>query len=927
MLGGRRVRWGAAGLTVGVGAALIAGAGLAAAESGEPTGGSGRTPSTSKPDSSRPDSSRPDSAGPGISGPDTATPDTHSAASTDKPRQPGTSPEQSRQSASSDRVPVSRSKVARSQFDTRRPERATAREAAPLQAGTTHADVDLPDTTSAALASRRSPAAGERPSNAATGALVRSIAEAAPAAATSGQDVAAVPGGASVRGNVPPADALIAAIVANILSGLGLRDNTPSDGGTASTSTVTGGLLTNGVTGVKVSHSVLNIPLAGVSTTGAADFAAPADWYFPTQADGTVQANGVIWLQHGFMADKSYYAALATTLAKQTNSIVVVPTISSLPLTCSDCWINSVAMEKAAASMFTGDRAALNASAWAAGFNAELPGKFLLAGHSAGGGFAAAVAGFAVDIGAATGNLLGVIMYDGVSLNGTLSGALESLENADVPIYQIAAPPQMWNLFGLTTDALVGAREGDFGGNVLAGGSHIDSMLGSNPFVDLVAQLVTQSSPAGNTQAVYTLSSGWINDMYVGAGPDDPRYGLYGAAAQELIMGSATAIALNDPSIAVLSEFEQSFKDLAAALIPLMFGSTTGATTDSANSLGHSGTPPPQAGATNSSPSVPADSNGVTGVRVGHSDLHLQVGSDAYVAPADWYFPTQADGSVQPSGVIYLQHGFLGDKSYFSALATQLALQTNSVVVVPTLPSVGSVTDPEVYLMSPATQRAVADLFVGDRVALGESAASAGFVGELPDDYILAGHSYGGGLAAAAGGYSVENGAADGHLLGVVMFDGVSDNGTFAGSVAQLDSEGIPIYQIAAPPQIWNQLSETTSQLDADDLAELRPGQFVGVVLENGSHFDAMIGSDPIADFLFQILSQFSPPGNTAATQTLAAGWINDMYAGKGPEDPGYGIYGAPGDQISLGDATAVVLSRGVDATAGEDPGAAVDAA
>ena len=84
------------------------------------------------------------------------------------------------------------------------------------------------------------------------------------------------------------------------------------------------------------------------------------------------------------MADKSYYSALATTLAKQTNSIVVVPTISSLPLTCSDCWINSVAMEKAAASMFTGDRAALNASALAAGFDAELPGKFLLAGHSAG---------------------------------------------------------------------------------------------------------------------------------------------------------------------------------------------------------------------------------------------------------------------------------------------------------------------------------------------------------------------------------------------------------------------------------------------------------------------------------------------------------------------------------------------------------------
>ena len=49
-----------------------------------------------------------------------------------------------------------------------------------------------------------------------------------------------------------------------------------------------------------------------------------------------------------------------------------------------------------------------------------------------------------------------------------------------MPIYQIAAPPQMWNLFGLTTDELVGAREGRVRGYVLVGGSHIDSMLGSN---------------------------------------------------------------------------------------------------------------------------------------------------------------------------------------------------------------------------------------------------------------------------------------------------------------------------------------------------------------------------------------------------------------------------------------------------------------
>ena len=44
--------------------------------------------------------------------------------------------------------------------------------------------------------------------------------------------------------------------------------------------------------------------------------------------------------------------------------------------------------------MFLGDRAALNTSATAAGFQGTLPEKFILTGHSAGGGFATAVGGF-----------------------------------------------------------------------------------------------------------------------------------------------------------------------------------------------------------------------------------------------------------------------------------------------------------------------------------------------------------------------------------------------------------------------------------------------------------------------------------------------------------------------------------------------------
>jgi hypothetical protein len=301
----------------------------------------------------------------------------------------------------------------------------------------------------------------------------------------------------------------------------------------------------NGVTGVKVGHSDLNIPCA---TCGANGYTAPADWYTPTQSDGSVTATGVIYLQHGFLADKSFYSVLATTLAQQTNSIVVAPTISSFPFACRDCTLNSVPMQQGVAQLFAGDRAALNISANAAGYQGTLPEQFILAGHSAGGGLAAAVGGYVVANGDAVDAngkplLLGVVMFDGVS-NGTFAAALTSLDTLDIPIYQIAAPPQAWNAFGQTTNQLVALHPNQFDGVVLVGGSHVDSALGSNPIVDFILQLFTQFSPPGNTAAVGTLSSGWINDIYVGAGPTDPQFGLYGQPGQPIILGPAAAIVL-----------------------------------------------------------------------------------------------------------------------------------------------------------------------------------------------------------------------------------------------------------------------------------------------------------------------------------------------------------------------------------------------
>ncbi|MGO9154050.1 PE family protein [Mycobacterium sp.] len=308
----------------------------------------------------------------------------------------------------------------------------------------------------------------------------------------------------------------------------------------------------------------------------------------------------------------------------------------------------------------------------------------------------------------------------------------------------------------------------------------------------------------------------------------------------------------------------------------------------------------------------PGTPNGVTGVREGFSYLDIPVGPHGYDAPARWYFPTQANGSVDARGVIYLQHGFLGTGGWYSDLAIALAEGTDSIVVVPTVSSIPLPNG--AWLSGTQMQQAVGSLFLGSETALNISANQAGYHGTLPQSFMMTGHSAGGGLATlAAGDYVADLGAntASNHLLGVVMFDGVATSSTsFAASIANLQTLNIPDYVVAAPPQAWTAFGATTNQL-----VSLYPGQFVGVELVNGSHVDSLLGDKPVVDFLAQLITKFSPGGNTAAVYTLSTGWIDDIYAGAGPTDPIYGLYGTTGgylppggQQIILGPATGIVL-------------------
>jgi alpha-beta hydrolase superfamily lysophospholipase len=276
----------------------------------------------------------------------------------------------------------------------------------------------------------------------------------------------------------------------------------------------------------------------------------------------------------------------------------------------------------------------------------------------------------------------------------------------------------------------------------------------------------------------------------------------------------------------------------------------------------------------------------------------LQVGDTT--VPADWYFPS---GPEPPTGLIYFQHGAFAVASMYSYTAADLAEQTNSIVVAPTLSTNGFAPD-GMWLGGTPLQTAVADLFVGDRAALTASAsAAAGHTVTLPEHFVLAGHSLGGVFVTAVAGDLADDGAID-DLVGVVLFDPTPSAGqdtVMPTALAKLPGD-LPVLLIGSPPSSWNDRGSA-----ANALVAARPGQFVGVILDRGSHADSLQGGNPLIQLIENLVSGVPRPENIAATETLASGWIADMLAGTHD-----GIYVAPGEvfpiDTSAGTATAYAL-------------------
>lgn len=281
-------------------------------------------------------------------------------------------------------------------------------------------------------------------------------------------------------------------------------------------------------------------------------------------------------------------------------------------------------------------------------------------------------------------------------------------------------------------------------------------------------------------------------------------------------------------------------------------------------------------------PALPPNSS----VTVRTSELVVPVGTGRSVQ-ADWYFPENHDESTR---LVYFQHGIGASGPMYSYTLAKLAEQTHSIIVAPSLSS--NFLDPSAeWAGGEPMIEAIADLFVGDRSALTESASAA--VGQqltLPERFLLMGHSLGGYTTVSSGRYLIANGAID-DLVGIVSLDGVDVNGSLSSAIEVLTGENYrPVYHLSSEPYTWNLDGSLALALQA-----VRPGQFNGVMLEDGRHIDALQGANAIIQFAEYFIAGFSVARNVEAVPIIAAGWVNDLFAGTTD-----GIYGAADQRTEI---------------------------
>ena len=252
----------------------------------------------------------------------------------------------------------------------------------------------------------------------------------------------------------------------------------------------------------------------------------PVDWYFPAG-----DAKALVWLQHGFAENKDLYAGYARQLADN-GFLVAATTLPSADLfgcTVNNLGNNTVYLNNVATLFGTKDATsgALNASFRAARVTAgradlAMPHKLAFVGHSAGGEAVSYVAGRLRTAYPATfAQLKGLVLEDPVAspAGSNLATGLSALAPTGVPVYALASPKNSCNADQSGTQQLITNLPGRFHGAQISTGVHQDIYGSDNT---ALFNLLCGTPKVGNTNAVRTLTTGWLTGFADGTG--DPAY-------------------------------------------------------------------------------------------------------------------------------------------------------------------------------------------------------------------------------------------------------------------------------------------------------------------------------------------------------------------------------------------------------------------
>lgn len=240
------------------------------------------------------------------------------------------------------------------------------------------------------------------------------------------------------------------------------------------------------------------------------------DWYFPATAP-----KGTVWLQHGFGRANDRLEDLARRYAAA-GFVVFAPTLPSADMfgcTVSNIGNNTGFLDNVADLFGKASdpndklgRSFADAAAKAGRPGLQMPAKFVFSGHSAGGEAVSYVANrLRTQYPAGFARLSGLVLLDPVNsfVGLNMANALNGLNNTNLPMHAISAPPYAANGQASGTRELTTDVHRDFLGIRLTSGSHCDAEGAST---DTLCTLPNGAPQAANVAVLQEFATIWAAD-------------------------------------------------------------------------------------------------------------------------------------------------------------------------------------------------------------------------------------------------------------------------------------------------------------------------------------------------------------------------------------------------------------------------------